>query len=102
MTRSLGEVSRYSHGLKVGTHIFEAAAWHYTIKPVCGACGHHALFDPHGLWWLFECKGWDDRLTLAAKRFRCVPCLEKQGQRGAAGNTVSGEGGADDDIAHAG
>ncbi|AUW59456.1 hypothetical protein C1T17_16530 [Sphingobium sp. SCG-1] len=74
-------MSRYRDGLRVATNIFEAAAWHYTLKPVCGTCGHHALFDPHGLWWLFERKRWDDRLTLAAKRFRCIPCLEKRGQR---------------------
>jgi hypothetical protein len=52
----------------------EAAAWHYAIKPVCRVCGHHAVFDPHGLWWLFERKGWDDRLTVAAGRFYCLAC----------------------------
>lgn len=76
-----GDVAAFKDGLRVATNIFEAAAWHYTIKPVCGRCGHHELFDPHGLWWLFERKGWDDRLGVAARRFRCIPCLTKRNER---------------------
>ena len=73
-------MARYANGLKVATRIFEAAAWHYSVKPVCGRCGHHALFHPHGLWWLFQRKGWDDRLSAAARRFRCIPCLTTEGK----------------------
>ena len=63
------DVARYTKdGLRVATNIFEAAAWHKGIRPVC-KCGHSAVFNPHGLWWRFECKGWDDQLVKAANAF---------------------------------
>ena len=64
---------RYQDGGRVATTIFEAAAWHYAIKPVC-RCGHCATFNPHGLWWYFERRGWSDRLADARKRFWCKVC----------------------------
>jgi len=71
-------MARYRDGLKHATHIFEAAAWQYAIKVRCTACGHSAIFDPHALWWLFQRRGWDDRLTEASKRFYCSACLSKK------------------------
>src|SRR3546814_1180914 len=57
-------------GLRRATHIFEAAAWHYALKPVC-RCGHSATFNPHGLWWHFQKRHWDDNLRDARRRFWC-------------------------------
>lgn len=75
------DVARYSKdGLRIATNIFEAAAWRKGIKPVC-KCGHSAIFNPHGLWWRFECKGWDQQLGEARKRFWCVRCGQRSGRR---------------------
>jgi hypothetical protein len=74
-------MARYKDGLKVATHVFEAAAWHHNLKVTCGSCGHHAVFDPHKLWWLFTRKGWDDRLTDASRRFWCRQCGARVGKR---------------------
>ena len=50
------------------------------MKPVC-RCGHSATFDPHGLWWLFECRGWDDRLGMAKVRFWCRLCRAERNKK---------------------
>lgn len=67
-------------GTRRATHIFEAAAWHYGIKPVC-ACGHSAVFNPHGLWWHFQKRMWDDHLGKARAHFWCRPCAFRTGRR---------------------
>ncbi|GAA0326075.1 hypothetical protein GCM10009087_40490 [Sphingomonas oligophenolica] len=64
----------YRDGIRVYTTIFEAAAFQYAIKARCCRCGHSNILDPHALWWHFERKGWDNRLTKAAARFRCLRC----------------------------
>lgn len=74
-------MARYRDGLKVATHIFEAAAWHYCLKVTCGGCGHSSVFDPHQLWQLFRSKHWDDDLKSAPARFWCRPCSTKAGKR---------------------
>lgn len=75
------DVARYTKdGLRVATNIFEAAAWHKGIRPVC-KCGHSAVFNPHGLWWRFECKGWDDQLVKARERFWCIRCAWRSTKR---------------------
>ncbi|WP_318248332.1 hypothetical protein [Novosphingobium percolationis] len=60
-----------------GTHqatcIFEAACFHQAIKPVC-RCGHASTFNPHGLWWLFQQRHWDDRFAEARLHFWCRVC----------------------------
>lgn len=60
-------------GMRVATCLFEAAAWHYAVRPVC-RCGHGATFNPHGLWWHFQKKMWDDRLKPAREHFWCRRC----------------------------
>src|SRR3546814_11620206 len=67
-------------GLRRATHIFEAAAWHYALKPVC-RCGHSATFNPHGLWWHFQKRHWDDNLRDARRRFWCRQCAFNSGRR---------------------
>jgi hypothetical protein len=60
-------------GIRQPTCIFEAAAWHYAVKPVC-ACGHSSTFAPHGLWWHFERHGWDDSFAATRRYFWCRVC----------------------------
>ena len=84
-------MSRFeADGTKTATNLFEAAAWHYSVRVSCGWCTHMAIFDAHVLWWLFHRKGWDDNLAAAAKRFACMPCRRNyQGQaKGAARITL--------------
>ena len=45
-----------------------------TVELRCPVCYHVRRFDPYALWWLFERRGWDDRLVSIGKRFRCVAC----------------------------
>ncbi|MEO9130047.1 MAG: hypothetical protein ABI240_02435 [Sphingomonas sp.] len=64
----------YKDGVRIAVSIFEAAAFHYSVKATCRSCGHGNVFHPHGLWWLFQRKGWDDALRDAPRRFRCIRC----------------------------
>ena len=75
-------MARYDRdGSRIATTIFEAAAWHNAIMPVCSQCSHSAIFDPHGLWWRFHRKGWNDNLRAAVERFWCLRCRERLGIR---------------------
>jgi len=60
-------------GSKVATNLYEAAAGHYAIKVTC-KCGNSSTFNPHGLWWHFERRRWDDRLSQIGQRFWCRAC----------------------------
>ena len=76
------EVARYDKdGGRIATTIFEAAAWHYAVKAVCGRCGHSATFHPHALWWHFSKRGWSDNLRAARSRFWCRNCAGEIGAR---------------------
>jgi hypothetical protein len=68
-------------GGRIATTLFEAAAWHYAVKPICSRCRHTATFHPHALWWHFQRKGWNDRLLDARARFWCRVCGQATGQR---------------------
>lgn len=59
--------------MQVPTCLLEAATLHKSVKPVC-RCGHSATFNPHGLWWHFERRHWNDSLTAVAERFWCMRC----------------------------
>lgn len=67
-----------SDGTRTATNLLEAAAWQSHILVQCTACPHSAVFGPHGLWWLFHCRHWDDRLPAVGQRMRCrlgkLPC----------------------------
>ena len=60
-------MARYRDGLKVATCIFEAAAWHYSVRVEC-RCRREGLFEAHGLWWKFQRKGWSDDSTARPAR----------------------------------
>ncbi len=74
-------MSQNRDGLRRATHIFEAAAWHYAVRVICSRCPHSAAFNPHGLWWRFERKGWDDHLGEARAKFWCRECARATGRR---------------------
>jgi len=67
-------------GLRAATRIFEAAVWHYAVRPVC-QCGHSAKFDAASLWWRFERKGWNDDFRRAVDHFWCRQCAARVGRR---------------------
>jgi hypothetical protein len=71
----------YKDGIPVATNLFEAAAWHKAIKVTC-RCGHTVTFDPHGLWWLFERKGWDMRFGKMREHFACMVCRDERPSAG--------------------
>jgi len=60
----------------VPTCLLEAATLQKAVKPIC-TCGHSATFDPHGLWWHYKRRGWDDRLSAARDRFWCRVCRSR-------------------------
>lgn len=71
-------MARYTgDGLKVATNLFEAAAFRKTVKVTCW-CGHSATFDPHGLWWWFHRRGWDEQLRDISKKFWCRHCRDRR------------------------
>ena len=47
----------------------------YMVELTCPSCQRVRGLDPHALWWLFNQRGWDDRLTVVPKRFPCSGCL---------------------------
>jgi hypothetical protein len=60
----------------VVTTLFEAAAFHRSIKVQC-YCGHTAILNPHALWWHFSRRGWDERIAKVRDRFICTRCPRK-------------------------
>ncbi|MBN8808412.1 MAG: hypothetical protein J0I47_09285 [Sphingomonas sp.] len=70
-----------SDGTREATSLFEAAAWHKAIKLTCGRCRHSITFNPHGLWWLFERKGWKGKLRDVPQHLYCKRCRDAFGKR---------------------
>lgn len=64
----------YGGDVHVPTHIFEAAALHFTLKVSCIQCGNFAVFDAAGVWWYFKGKRWNDELRTAHQHFYCASC----------------------------
>jgi hypothetical protein len=67
-------------GLMEPTSLTDAAALRLVVRPVC-RCGHSMTFDPHGLWWHFQRRGWDDRLPEVRRRFWCIVCVAQWRQK---------------------
>ena len=55
--------------------LWDAAARQYSVKLTCLKCGHVRILHGHGLWWMFERKGWPDRFKDVQRRARCEPCF---------------------------
>ena len=53
--------------------VHDAGLLGYTVELTCPVCRHVRGFDPYALWWLFEQRGWEDRLDRISRRFHCVP-----------------------------
>ncbi|WP_267395389.1 MULTISPECIES: hypothetical protein [unclassified Sphingomonas] len=51
-----------------------------TIKLTCSACQRERRFDAVALWWMYECKGWNDRLPGALRRLYCEACRASAGK----------------------
>lgn len=67
-------------GLMEPTSLTDAAALRLVVRPVC-RCGHSMTFDPHGLWWHFQRRGWDDQLAEVPRRFWCIVCMAQWRQK---------------------
>jgi hypothetical protein len=79
----------FKDGVPLATCLMEAAAWHKTVKVAC-KCGHAVYFEPHGLWWLYDQKGWESSFALMRRRYYCVPCFMQTRRR--VRPTISAEG----------
>lgn len=55
--------------------LFELALIGHPVCLACPVCGHRRVFDPYAIWWLFERRGWSDRLADVPKRFVCTKCV---------------------------
>lgn len=66
--------------VRQATNLMEAAAWKVSIEVIC-RCGHRGSFDPHGLWWWFEQRRWNNSLSAAVQRFWCRRCAARLGER---------------------
>ena len=73
-------MARYRDGLKVATCIFEAAAWHYSVR-VAGRGWREGLLEAHGLSWNFQRNGWSDDFREAKRRFYCKACSQRYGRK---------------------
>lgn len=72
-------MGRYdADGGQVPTTLFEAAAFHKTIKVRCPSCKREAVFHAAALWWLFQQRRWPAHLDYVPERLRCTGC----GRRG--------------------
>jgi hypothetical protein len=47
-----------------------------TLRLACPRCGHVRVLDAVCLWWMFNRRGWDDDLKVAATRLRCTGCRD--------------------------
>lgn len=74
------EIIRHDDDRKIASSIFEAASWGYAIKVIC-RCRNEGIFEPHGLWWRFRQKKWNDDLREAAARFYCRNCSQRYGRK---------------------
>lgn len=66
------------HGGQVPRTLFEAAAFHRSVRATCVACGHVGVFHAAALWRHFERRQWPGMLIDAGARLRCSTC----GKRG--------------------
>ena len=64
------------HGGRLATTLFEAAAFHRSVKLAC-RCGHEAVLDPHALWWRYYQRGWDDRIKAIGAHLTCSACKRR-------------------------
>ena len=64
----------YPDGFSAPQSIHDVGMGGYTLEVRCLTCNRSRRFDPYALWWLFEQRGWNDRLSQVAKRFRCISC----------------------------
>ena len=57
--------------------LFDAAVRQYGVKLTCLRCKHVRIFHAHGLWYLFQKRGWRDRFNDVRRRTYCQACLDK-------------------------
>lgn len=63
------------------TNLQRCAMHRRTIRVACPRCGHSYGYDAVPLWWMFEKKRWDDRITMVAQRLYCARCRQRNGRK---------------------
>lgn len=60
---------------KLGS-LTDCALYRRTVHLVCASeeCGHFRILDAVPLWWLYNRRGWDDRLPGFLRHFYCSRC----------------------------
>jgi hypothetical protein len=61
--------------------LFDAAARRYCVKLTCLRCKHVRVLHGHGLWWMFEKRGWNDRFDDLRRRAICERCFKANGRK---------------------
>ena len=54
--------------------LYDVAVTGQHLKASCLACQHEKIFDAGRLWWLYQRRGWSDKLTGVARHLRCASC----------------------------
>lgn len=63
-----------ANGEQVPTTLFEAAAFHWSIRATCPDCKRTAVFHGAALWNHFNKKHWRSHLSDVPARLRCHGC----------------------------
>ena len=70
----MGDGDRTHVGAQLTT-LMLCALYRRTIKLTCPNCRRERRFDAVALWWLFQRRGWSDRLPAAYRRLYCQTCF---------------------------
>ena len=54
--------------------LWDVGAHHYNVKFTCRRCGHWRVLHAAALWWLFETRRWNGRLSEVRRRAVCGVC----------------------------
>ena len=73
--------AEYDHVNRKLRTLQHCALYRRTIRLICPGCRRERRFDAVALWWMFERRGWNDRLPSAYGRLYCDACLVKAGRK---------------------
>lgn len=58
--------------------LFDAAAHGYNLRLACRGCRRSQVLNRFAIWWLFQRRGWRDRMADVPAHFRCGGCGRKR------------------------
>lgn len=68
----------YTHTNAKLSTLMHCALYRRTVQLSCRDCPHVARIDAVPLWWLFERRNWDDRLSAVPPHFYCSKCWHRR------------------------